>query len=77
MKLWKCSQVLFSLGITERRDAYGIISLYLSYFPSVDQSQVEMDDRAEEFNIRAEKDFWDEIKRGLVPRPPMISNRFL
>ncbi|XP_021765778.1 uncharacterized protein LOC110730295 isoform X2 [Chenopodium quinoa] len=78
MNLWKCSRVLFALGLAERRDAYGIISMYLSYFSSVDQSQVEMDDhRAEEFDIRAEKEFWDEIKRGLVEKEGLIRKQSL
>ncbi|XP_021841519.2 uncharacterized protein [Spinacia oleracea] len=77
VKLWKCTQVLFSLGLAERRDAYGIISLYLSYFSSVDQSEVEMDDRAEEIDIRAEKEFWDEIKRGLVEKEGLIRKQSL
>lgn len=54
------------MGSIERRDAYGVISLYLSCFGSVDCAQVKMNDRAEEFDIRAEQEFWDEIKRGLV-----------
>ena len=66
LRLWKCSKALFSMGSVERRDAYGVISLYLSYFCSVDCAQVKMYDKAEEFDIRAEQEFWDEIKRGLV-----------
>uniref|UniRef100_A0A803L5M7 tRNA/rRNA methyltransferase SpoU type domain-containing protein n=1 Tax=Chenopodium quinoa TaxID=63459 RepID=A0A803L5M7_CHEQI len=78
MNLWKCSRVLFAMGLAERRDAYGIISLYLSYFSSVDRSQVEMDDhRAEEFDVRAEKEFWNEIKRGLVENEGLIRKQSL
>ena len=66
MNLWKCARLLFALGSTERRDAYGIISLYVSYFPCVNVHLEEIDDRAEVFDIRVEKDFWDEMKRGLV-----------
>ncbi|KAL2903102.1 putative methyltransferase TARBP1 [Bienertia sinuspersici] len=77
MKLWYCSRALFAQGLTERRDAYGIISLYLSYFSSPDWTQVEMDDRAEGFDIRAEKEFWDEIKRGLVEKEGLIRKQSL
>ncbi|CAO2837876.1 unnamed protein product [Amaranthus hypochondriacus] len=72
LRLWKCSKVLFSMGSIERRDAYGVISLYLSCFGSVDCAQVKMNDRAEEFDIRAEQEFWDEIKRGLVEKESLI-----
>ena len=62
--------MLFSVGPAERRDAYGIISLYLSYFSCGDRFEEDMGDRPEGFDIRAEKEFWDEIKRGLVLYPP-------
>ncbi|KAH9607099.1 hypothetical protein KSS87_005028 [Heliosperma pusillum] len=68
LSLWKSARMLFDLGSAERRDAYGIISLYLSYFSCVSGLQVDMGDRAEVFDIKAEKDFWDEMKRGLVEK---------
>lgn len=61
MKIWNCCRALFSLGPLERRDAYNVLSLYLYFFPCTEECEV-----AEEFDIRAEKEFWDEIKRGLV-----------
>ena len=61
MKVWNCCRALFSLGPLERRDAYNVLSLYLSFFPCTEEGE-----DAEEFDIRAEKEFWDEIKRGLV-----------
>ncbi|KAK9716282.1 hypothetical protein RND81_06G223200 [Saponaria officinalis] len=77
MNLWKCARMLFAVGSTERRDAYGIISLYLSYFSCVNEQEVEMGDRAEVFDIRAEKDFWDEMKRGLVEKEGFIRKQSL
>ena len=62
--------MLFSLGPAERRDAYGIISLYLSYFSCDDRFQEDMVDRAAGFDMGADKEFWGEIKRGLVLYPP-------
>lgn len=58
---------MFSLGTLERRDAYTVLSLYLSYFSSTEGCEdVNASDKAKEFDIRAESEFWGEIKRGLV-----------
>ncbi|KAL9246886.1 hypothetical protein vseg_020367 [Gypsophila vaccaria] len=77
MNLWECARILFAAGSTERRDAYGVISLYLSYFSCVNGHQVEIGDRAEGFDIRAEKDFWDEMKLGLVEKEGLIRKHSL
>lgn len=67
MKIWKCCRTLFSLGHLERRDSYNLLSLYLSFFPcKEDCEDADTSDIVEEFDIRDEKEFWDEIKRGLV-----------
>lgn len=67
MKIWKCCKKLFSFGTLERRDAYRILSLYLCFFPHNEElGGAGMCDDGEEFDIKADKDFWDEIKRGLV-----------
>jgi len=51
----------------ERRDAYTVLSLYSSYSSCTEGSQnSDKSDRGEEFDIGAEKEFWGEIKRGLV-----------
>lgn len=51
----------------ERRDAYSALSLFLSYSSCTVGSEIaDCSDRAEDFDIRAEKEFWDEIERGLV-----------
>lgn len=58
---------MFSLGTLERRDAYAILSLYLSFFTYTDECQYSyMSSTTEIFNLRAEKQFWDEMKKGLV-----------
>lgn len=54
--------MLFVLGFVDRRDVYGIIFFYLSYFFGVDRFEVEVDDKVEDFDIRVDKEFWDEIK---------------
>lgn len=55
---------MFSLGTLERRDAYTVLSLYLSSTEGCED--VNASDKAKEFDIRAESEFWGEIKRGLV-----------
>lgn len=72
MKIWNCCRALFSLGPLERRDAYNVLSLYLSFFPCTEESE-----DAEEFDIRAEKEFWDEIKRGLVDKEGLVRKQSL
>lgn len=67
MKIWKCCKKLFSSGTLERRDAYRILSLYLCFSPHNEElGGAGICDDGEEFDIKADKDFWDEIKRGLV-----------
>lgn len=66
-KIWKCCRTLFSLGPLERRDAFTVLSLYLSYSSYTEGSEnSDRSDRGEEFDIRDVKEFWGEIKRGLV-----------
>lgn len=66
-KIWECCKLLFSLGPLERRDAYCVLSLYLSFFYGVEGPEnADSINRAEEFDVRDEREFWDEIKRGLV-----------
>lgn len=70
MKIWKCCKLLFSLGSLERRDAYDILSLYLSFPSPIDEHEVvNVGGRDETFDLRADQEFWDEIKRGLVNGP--------
>ncbi|WCJ25750.1 tRNA/rRNA methyltransferase (SpoU) family protein [Euphorbia peplus] len=77
-KIWKCCKLLFSLGPLERRDAYCILSLYLSFFYCVEGSEnSDSIDRAEEFDVRDEKEFWDEIKRGLVDEESLVRKQSL
>ncbi|PRQ18401.1 putative tRNA (guanosine(18)-2'-O)-methyltransferase [Rosa chinensis] len=78
MKIWKCCGTLFSLGTVERRDAFGILSLYLSFFPFTEESgDTNMSDKVECFDIRAETKFWDEIKRGLVDKESLVRKQSL
>ncbi|XP_039022591.1 uncharacterized protein LOC120155085 isoform X1 [Hibiscus syriacus] len=78
MRMWTCCGKLFSLGSLERRDAYRILSLYLSYFScSVTFENTKITDATEEFDIRNEKEFWNEIKRGLVDDESLVRKQTL
>ncbi|KAK9203377.1 hypothetical protein WN943_013631 [Citrus x changshan-huyou] len=53
-KIWKCCRTLFSLGTLERRDAFTVLSLYLSHSSYTEGSEnSDRSDRGEEFDIRA------------------------
>ncbi|XP_058009472.1 uncharacterized protein LOC131168902 [Hevea brasiliensis] len=76
--IWKCCRSLFSLGPLERRDAYGALSLCLSFSSCMEQCEkADASVRAEEFDMRAEKEFWDEIKRGLVNEESIVRKQSL
>nr|XP_048320592.1 uncharacterized protein LOC107430356 isoform X2 [Ziziphus jujuba var. spinosa] len=78
LKIWNCCRTLFSLGPLERRDAYSILSLYLSVLPcSEDCGDVDMGHEVEGFDIRTQKEFWDVIKRGLVDKEGLVRKQSL
>lgn len=67
MKIWKCCRILFILGSLERRDAYDILSLYLSFPSPIDEDKdLDVGGGEETFDLRHDNLFWDEMKRGLV-----------
>ncbi|OMP07602.1 tRNA/rRNA methyltransferase, SpoU [Corchorus olitorius] len=77
-RIWICCRRLFSLGSLERRDAYSILSLYLSFFSCTDTYEnADMSDGEEEFDIRSEKELWNEIKRGLVDEEGLVRKQSL
>ncbi|ONI06355.1 hypothetical protein PRUPE_5G055400 [Prunus persica] len=77
-KIWKCCGLLFSLGTVERRDAYSVLSLYLSFCSCTEEcGDADTSDKVEEFDIRAQKEFWDEIKKGLVDKESLVRKQSL
>lgn len=54
------------MGPSERRDAYTILSLYISYFSKSDGCEDDSTSGDIAFDLRAEKEFWNEMKKGLV-----------
>ncbi|KAK6251036.1 hypothetical protein SCA6_005041 [Theobroma cacao] len=78
MRMWRCCGRLFSLGSLERRDAYSILSLYLSYFSCTETSEnSDISDVAEEFDVSSEKELWNEIKAGLVDEEGLVRKQSL
>ncbi|KAL8088926.1 hypothetical protein AgCh_038625 [Apium graveolens] len=77
-EIWNCCKTLFSLGSLERRDGYTMLSLYLSFFSSIEGCNYTDIGVAEEvFDFRSEMEFWDEIKRGLVDKERLIRKQSL
>ncbi|KDP39960.1 hypothetical protein JCGZ_03491 [Jatropha curcas] len=77
-KIWNCCKSLLSCGPLERRDAYCVLSLYLSFLSRVERCQnADASVRAEEFDVRAEREFWVEIKRGLVDEESLVRKQSL
>ncbi|GMN30914.1 hypothetical protein TIFTF001_003022 [Ficus carica] len=70
VKIWKCCRTLFSLGPVERRDAYSVLSLYLSFLPCDA-------DKVAGLDISADKEFWEEIKRGLIDKEGSVRKQSL
>ncbi|PIA40951.1 hypothetical protein AQUCO_02300016v1 [Aquilegia coerulea] len=76
--IWKCCQALFSLGPLERRDAYSVLSLYISILYSKESHRdITLINGDEEFDIRAEQEFWEEIKKGLVGKEAFVRKQSL
>ncbi|XP_043812569.1 uncharacterized protein LOC110629722 isoform X3 [Manihot esculenta] len=76
--IWKCCRSLFSLGPLERRDAYRALSLCLSFSSCMEGfEKSDASVQAEEFDVKAETEFWDEIKRGLVDEESLVRKQSL
>ncbi|KAL7150015.1 hypothetical protein ABFS83_05G079800 [Erythranthe nasuta] len=75
MKIWNCCKLLFSLGSLERRDAYDILSLYLSS-SSTDEPE-DVSGREEINELKSDQGFWDEIKRGLLDKENSVRKHSL
>ncbi|KAF8027340.1 hypothetical protein BT93_E0286 [Corymbia citriodora subsp. variegata] len=77
-KIWKCCRTLFFLGNLERRDAYRVLSLYLSFSACTETNgHGDTDGGEKEFDIRGEKEFWEEMKRGLVDKEGFLRKQSL
>ncbi|KAJ8763861.1 hypothetical protein K2173_003643 [Erythroxylum novogranatense] len=70
-KIWKCCRSLFSLGPLERRDAYCVLSLYLSFTPC-GEGRENANGNVAEIDLKIEREFWSEIKRGLVDEERLL-----
>ncbi|KAL2233033.1 UNVERIFIED_CONTAM: hypothetical protein Sindi_1483300, partial [Sesamum indicum] len=64
--------------VLTRRDAYDILSLYLSIsLPTEQYEDSTVGGRAETFDLRADEDFWNEIKRGLLDKESLVRKQSL
>ncbi|XP_047325070.1 uncharacterized protein LOC124928866 [Impatiens glandulifera] len=75
-KIWMCCRDLFPLGRIERADAYSVLSLYFSNFLNGYEGSNAIN-KGKGFDIRAETDFWSEIKRGLVDDEGIVRKQSL
>lgn len=57
---------MFTLGHLERLDAFSILSLYFSRFYEIEDFELSVDKTTYALNIIAKKEFWEEIRKGLV-----------
>ncbi|XP_020262865.1 uncharacterized protein LOC109838846 [Asparagus officinalis] len=72
-KIWNVCISMFSLGHLERLDAYNVLSLYFSSFYMIKlKENTEGGSICKEFDLRAEREFWKEIQRGLVDKDPCL-----
>ncbi|KAJ0644526.1 putative tRNA (guanosine(18)-2'-O)-methyltransferase [Helianthus annuus] len=76
-KIWKCCKNLFIMGSSERRDAYSILSLYISYSSKGEVCENDSVSGDVTYYLRAEKDFWDEMKKGLVDKEHIVRKQSL
>lgn len=76
-KIWECCTSLFSLGHVERLDAYSVLSLYFSSSTMKGHDSASMDDPDKEFDLRAQKEFWEELRRGLVDKDASVRKQAL
>ncbi|PIN08693.1 hypothetical protein CDL12_18734 [Handroanthus impetiginosus] len=78
IKIWKSCKILFSLGFLERRDAYDVLSLYLSFPSQTDEHrEVNVGGSEETFDLRDDEEFWNEIKRGLLDKESLMRKQSL
>ncbi|XP_039141325.1 uncharacterized protein LOC120278662 [Dioscorea cayenensis subsp. rotundata] len=77
-KIWACCVCLFSLGHEERIDAYNILSMCFSSFKVIDGcGSTSEGELSEKYDLSNEKEFWKEIRRGLVDKDPFLRKQAL
>ncbi|KAL1200621.1 hypothetical protein V5N11_019810 [Cardamine amara subsp. amara] len=77
-RIWECCKKLFSVGSIERRDAYSVLSLCLSSGSWTDGTESFASEKdAVVFDLRSERELWDEIKKGLVVDESLVRKQSL
>jgi len=70
--IWDSCISLFSLGCGERLDAYNILSLYFSTLKLGHQVPVLGADKLQEFDLRNVREFWNQLRKGLVDKDSFV-----
>ncbi|CAI9095603.1 OLC1v1031591C1 [Oldenlandia corymbosa var. corymbosa] len=77
-KIWTCCKTLFSLGLSERRDAFTVLSLYLSsgsLNSGIEDGNIFGTGKG--FDLSASDEFWDEVRKGLVDEESLTRKQSL
>ncbi|RLN15678.1 hypothetical protein C2845_PM02G40530 [Panicum miliaceum] len=70
--IWDSCISLFSLGCGERLDAYNILSLYFSTLKLGHKVAVLGADKLQEFDLRNVREFWNQLRKGLVDKDSFV-----
>ncbi|PUZ43320.1 hypothetical protein GQ55_9G652300 [Panicum hallii var. hallii] len=70
--IWDSCISLFSLGCGERLDAYNILSLYFSTLKLGHEVAVLGADKLQEFDLRNVREFWNQLRKGLVDKDSFV-----
>lgn len=79
-KVWSCCKCLFSQGSLERRDAYTALSAFVEFMLSSFHDKLEVSgDKigSNGFDVRSEKEFWEELRAGLVDEENLTRKKAL
>lgn len=79
-KVWSCLKCLFSQGSLQRQDAYTALSLFVEFMLSSfhDKLGFSGDEICSNvFDVRSEKEFWEELRAGLVDEEHLTRKRAL
>lgn len=68
-KVWSCCKCLFSQGSLQHRYAYTTLSAFVEFMLSSFHDKLEFSGDeigSNVFDVRSEKEFWEELRAGLV-----------
>ncbi|XP_072962129.1 uncharacterized protein [Typha angustifolia] len=74
--IWECCTSLFSFGHVERLDAFNLLSSYFSFHTEKCEI-LRKGDNYDNFDITKVKEFWEEIRKGLVDKHASVRKQVL